>query len=99
MLQLRYVILAMELVMREFPYYNRSGGRDHASIWSWDYGSCEVAGHPVMQPTIKLSHFGLIERPTEDQMMRCICRHCGPGGDLIIPDMMERVHKAKTNMR
>ena len=45
---------------------------------------------------MKVSHFGLKEKGS---MMGCDCPLCGPGGDVIVPDVMERRDKAKTGMR
>ena len=55
-----------------------------------------MAEEPVLKPTIKVSHFGLREK---SPMMGCDCDLCGGGGDLIVPDVMERHSKGMTKMR
>ena len=61
----------------------------------WDNGSCWVAEEPVLKPTIKISHFGL---SSKSAMMHCDCLMCGSGGDVIVPDTMERGFKFATHM-
>ena len=83
-------VKALEWVRRHHPWYNRSGGTDHVIVYPWDSGACWIANHPIVQPTIKISHFGLKERL---QMMSCDCPLCGPGADVVIPDVMEKQYK------
>ena len=47
-------LLALDWVRLNFPYYNRSGGRDHAIAYGWDSGSCWIGGHPLAIDTIRL---------------------------------------------
>lgn len=89
-------LIAMKLVMEQYPYYNRSGGRDHVVVFPWDNGACWVANDPLMVNVVKVSHFGLRGR---DLMMSCSCKLCGTGGDFIIPDMMELPFRLQTAMR
>lgn len=91
-----YALLAMDYVKNKHPYYNRSGGIDHITIWSGDPGSCHVALDPLISSTIKVSHFGLRGK---SKIMECNCDLCGAGADVVIPDVMEGVWKAQTKMK
>ena len=95
-IQSGYALLAMEHVMLTQPYYNRSNGRDHVTIWSGDPGSCHVALDPFIRDTIKVSHFGL---KGKSKIMGCDCELCGAGADVVVPDVMEGVWKALTSMK
>lgn len=91
-----YALLAMEHVRLNYPYYNLSKGVDHVTIWSGDPGSCHVALDPMIVDTIKVSHFGLMGK---SKMMGCDCEMCGAGADVVVPDVMEGVWKARTGMK
>jgi hypothetical protein len=95
-IQSGYALLAMDYVRSIYPYYNRSNGIDHVTIWSGDPGSCHVALDPLIANTIKVSHFGL---KGKSKIMECDCNLCGAGADVVVPDVMEGVSKAQTKLK
>ena len=82
--------LAMRWASENFPYFNRSGGRDHLIVTPWDFGGSWVAKYPGLEKVRFLSHWGL-----NDQQATYVnvCPFCGPsyipGKDFVIPDFLE----------
>ena len=83
-------LLAAEYVARAWPFWNASAGNDHIFTWSWDYGPCWTARHPLVASAIHVSHYGLTDAAQNEQ---CTCELCGasyvPGKDIVIPSTLE----------
>lgn len=93
-------VRAAQWIAETFPEaWRRQGGADHLFAWGWDFGSCPVGGHPLLNSSIHLSHFGLT---TKDRDHACDCELCAPYAplkDVVVPDTFELFIKRHATRR
>ncbi|PSC75169.1 exostosin-like glycosyltransferase [Micractinium conductrix] len=51
--------LVIDHIRHEYPYWNRTGGRDHFFWLPADRGACHVRSDPLFFDAIKVTHFGM----------------------------------------
>ncbi|KAI3430530.1 hypothetical protein D9Q98_005123 [Chlorella vulgaris] len=56
----RHLDLVIDHINSSYPFWNRTGGKDHFFWLTNDRGACALTG--LAQPAIKLTHFGLHTR-------------------------------------
>ena len=83
-------VLAAEWVAAQYPYWARKRGADHIYAFPWDFGACWVGGHPLLNSSVFVTHFGLTAALEE---YACACPACAPsytpGKDVVVPDAFE----------
>jgi hypothetical protein len=54
------LLRALEYVQAELPYWNATRGHNHLVVGAWDFGLARIAGLPVFDRLLQLSHFGWV---------------------------------------
>ena len=85
-------VRAAEWVAAQYPYWARKRGADHIYTFPWDFGACWVGGHPMLNNSVFVTHFGLNARLQE---YACACPACAPsytpGKDVVVPDALNHM--------